>query len=70
MYPILQHGCVHQMSPHEISFAQMYMTMQLLAGLQHGDAALEAAKLLRPWRPEDEALLSTVERTVRVGILG
>lgn len=40
------------------------MTMQLLAGLQRGQAALEAAQPLRPWRPEDEALLSTVERTV------
>lgn len=42
------------------------MTMQVLAGLRHGVAALEAARALRPWRPDDRGLLSTVERTVQV----
>ena len=46
--------------------AQVYMTMQVLAGLRNGDAALGAARALRPWRPEDQGLLSTVERTVQV----
>jgi hypothetical protein len=46
--------------------AQVYMTMQLLAGLRQGDAAMEAAQALRPWRTEDRGLLSTVERTVQV----
>lgn len=43
--------------------SQVYITLQLLAGMEAGDDALAAQKL-RPWADEDEALMSTVRRTL------
>lgn len=43
----------------------MYVTLQLLAGIEEGDVALAAAQRLRPWSDEDQQLLSMVQRTIQ-----